>query len=122
MLRRRAGGADLARVMPISLDALDLPDVEEEPTSEVRAVDARVRRLVVDTGLRRGAAEQAWVTVSDEAGVIHFEGTPSADGCVEVAFEGAPGVENVRVLLETLTSHRQAEVRLGDGWTSHAFA
>ena len=108
--------------MPLPIDALDSPDLDLEPTSEVRAIDGRVRRLVVDTGLRRRAAEQAWVTVSDEAGAIHFEGTPSADGCVEVSFEASPGVESVRVLLETLTSHRQAEVRLGDGWTSHAFA
>jgi hypothetical protein len=121
-LRRRSCGADLLHAVPVPIDALDLPDLDLEPTSEVRAVDTRVRRLVVDTGLRRGAAEQAWVTVSDGAGAIHFEGTPSADGCVEVSFEAAPGVESVRILLETLTSHRQAEVMLGDGWTSHAFA
>jgi hypothetical protein len=106
--------------VPAPIDALDFLDLD--PTSEVRAVDARVRRLVVDTGLRRAAAEQAWVTVSDEAGAIYFEGTPSADGCVEVSFEEAPGVESVRVLLETPTSHRQAQITLGDGWTSHAFA
>jgi hypothetical protein len=109
-------------VVPLPIDALDQPDLEVEPTSEVRAVDGRVRRLVVDTGLRGRAAENAWVTVNDELGAIHFEGTPSADGCVEVAFDAAPGVSKVRVLLETLTLHRQAEVTLGDGWTSHAFA
>jgi len=122
MLRGRPGGADLRHAVPAPIDALDLPDLDLEPTSEVRAVDARVRRLVVDTGLRRVAAEQAWVTVTDDSGVIHFEGTPSADGCVEVSFEGHPGVASVRVLLETMTSHRQAHVRLADGWTSHAFA
>ena len=121
MLRRRSGGADLPLAVAVPIDALDLPDLELDPTSEVRVIDARVRRLVVDTGLRRGAAEQAWVTVSDEAGAIYFEGTPSADGCVEVSFDSAPGVESVRVLLETLTSHRQAQITLGDGWTSHVF-
>jgi hypothetical protein len=110
------------RAVPDSLDVLDFRELDLEPTSEVRAIDARVRRLVVDTGLRSGAAEDAWVTVSDEAGVIYFEGTPSADGCVEVSFEDAPGVEGVRVLLETSRSHRQAHVPLGDGWTAHAFA
>jgi hypothetical protein len=108
--------------VPLPIDALDSPDLDLQPTSEVRTFDARVRRLVVDTGLRRGAAEQAWVTVSDEAGAVHFEGTPSADGCVEVSFDEAPAVESVRVLLETSTSHRQARVTLGDGWTSHVFA
>lgn len=108
--------------VPKPLDALDQPDLDFEPTSEVRSVDGTVRRLVVDTGLRGEGAEQAWVTVSDEAGVIHFEGTPSADGCVEVSFEGAPAVRSVRVLVETARSHRQAHVMLGDGWTSHAFA
>lgn len=109
-------------MVPLRIDALDQPDLEPEPSSEVRTVDGRVRRLVVDTGLRGQAAEHAWVTVSDELGGTHFEGTPSADGCVEVAFDAAPGVGKVRVLLETLTLHRQAEVMLGDGWTSHAFA
>jgi hypothetical protein len=125
MLRPRPVGADLPGVVPAPIDTLDLldpPDLDVEPTSEVRTIDTRVRRLVVDTGLRRGAAERAWVTVSDEAGAIHFEGTPSADGCVEVSFEAAPGVRSVKVLLETLTSHRQAQVTLGGGWTSHAFA
>ena len=76
--------------MPLPIDALDSPDLDLEPTSEVRTIDGRVRRLVVATGLRRRAAEQAWVTVSDEAGVIHFEGTPSADGCVEVSTNPGP--------------------------------
>jgi hypothetical protein len=100
-------------------EPLDLRD--DEPISEVRTIDARARRLVVDTGLRGAAAEAAWVTVSDERGAVHFEGVPSADGCIEVAFEGGPSVTRARVLLETPRSHRQAVVELRDGWNAHAF-
>jgi hypothetical protein len=107
--------------VPHSLDAFDGPELDLEPSSEVRPVDAKVRRLVVDTGVRGDAAEKAWVTVTDAAGVVHFEGTPSADGCIEVSFEGAPAVRDVCVLLETARSHRQAQIALGDGWTAHAF-
>jgi hypothetical protein len=102
---------------------LDLDDFgvepERDPISEVRQVE--FRRLMVDTGIRGAAAEQAWVSVSDEAGAVLFEGTPSGDGCVEVSFEKAPRVERVRVLLETARSHRQAEVTLRDGRNAHAF-
>ncbi|MGH7298713.1 MAG: hypothetical protein ACRELB_27480 [Polyangiaceae bacterium] len=101
------------------VDPAELPD--REPTSEIRPVDGRARRLLVDTGLRGTAAEGAWVTVTDDAGAGYFEGSPSADGCVEVSFDDAPGVSAVRILLETATSHRQAQVTLGSGWTSHAF-
>jgi hypothetical protein len=101
--------------------ATRLAVIDLEPSSEVRAIDGRVRRLVVDTGLRAVAAEGAWVTVCDEKGVIYFEGTPSADGCVEVSFEGA-AVEKAQILLETGTSHRQAHLTIAEGWNSHAFA
>jgi hypothetical protein len=114
------------RVLPLELDLDDLgapapAPGDRDPISEVRQVDARIRRLVVDTGIRGAAAEQAWVTVTDEAGAVRFEGAPSADGCVEVSFEDAPGVQRVRVLLETARSHRQAEITLRDGWNAHAF-
>lgn len=102
------------------IDPADL--VELEPTSEVRPVDGTVRRLVIDTGLRGSAAEGAWVTVTDDVGTVRFEGTPSADGCVEVVFDGGPESVIARVLLETATAHRQAQVRLGAGWTAHSFA
>lgn len=110
------------RVLPLELDLDDLgTPADRDPISEVRHVDARVRRLVVDTGIRGAAAEQAWVTVTDEAGTVHFEGVPSADGCAEVSFENAPGVQRVTVLLETARAHRQAEIALRDGWNAHAF-
>jgi hypothetical protein len=101
--------------MPPRLAAIDL-----EPASEVRPMEGRVRRLLVDTGLRGADAEAAWVTVSGGDGAIHFEGMPSADGRVEVSFTGA--VESAHVQLETTTLHRQAEVKLGEGLTSYAFA
>lgn len=99
-------------------------ELEWEPTSEVRPVNATSRRLVVDTGLRGADAEAAWVTVTDEHGAVFFEGPPSADGCIDVSFErqGAASVRVARVLLETPRLHRTAEVELGDGWTAHAFA
>src|ERR1700734_1221842 len=101
--------------MPPRLAAIDL-----EPTSEVRPMEGRVRRLLVDTGLRGADAEAAWVTVSGADGAIHFEGTPASDGCVEVSF--AATVESAHVQLETTTLHRQAEGKLGEGPTSYAFA
>jgi hypothetical protein len=100
-------------------DPLDLED--QEPTSEVRAVDTRTRRLVIDTGLRGAAAEAAWVTVTDDRGAVFFEGTPSADGCIDVSFEGAPQGARACIQLETPRSHRRAEVTLTAGWTAHAF-
>jgi len=85
-------------------------------------MEGRVRRLVVDTRLRGADAEAAWVTVTVADGVIHFEGAPGSDGCVEVSFPAAPAVESAHVQLETTTLHRQAEVKLGEGATSYAFA
>jgi len=96
-------------------------ELDWEPTSEVRPVQTTCRRLVVDTGLRGADAEAAWVTITDERGAVFFEGPPSADGCVDVSFEGAPSVRTARILLETPRLHRTAEVALGEGWTSHAF-
>jgi hypothetical protein len=110
-------GAEMGMQDPVDDDfGLDL-----EPTSEVRAVAASARRLVIDTGLRGADAEAAWVTVTDERGAVFYEGTPSADGCIDVSFEGAPAVRTARVLLETARLHRTAEVELGEGWTAHAF-
>jgi hypothetical protein len=97
-------------------------DLDWEPTSEVRSVQATHRRLVIDTRLRGADAEAAWVTVTDERGAVYFEGPPSADGCVDVSFESAPSVRVARILLETPRLHRTAEVELKGVWTSHAFA
>ena len=102
--------------MPHRLAAIDL-----EPASEVRPTDGRVRRLVVDTGLRGADAEAAWVTVSGEDSAVHFEGAPTSEGRVEVSLEGAPGVARALVQLETATLHRQAQVSLGEGATAYAF-
>ncbi len=104
-------------------DPIDLDDLNQdwEPTSEVRPVGSSARRLVIDTGLRGEAAESAWVTVTDESGAVFYEGVPSADGCVDVSFEGAPQVSRACIQLETPRSHRSAEVTLTAGWTAHAF-
>jgi hypothetical protein len=97
--------------------------LESGPASEVHAIDAGACRLLVDSGLRGAAAEAAWLTVTGLDGTLYFEGSMSLDGCVEVCFEAssAPPVEIVCVRLETPTTHRQAEVRLGEGWTTHSF-
>ncbi len=97
-------------------------ELDWEPTSEVRPITSTHRRLVVDSGLRGREAEEAWLTVTDEHGAVFFEGSPSADGCIDVSFEGAPAVRTARVQLETSRLHRTAEVPLAEGWTSHAFA
>ncbi len=105
-------------------DPFELDDLaaDDQPTSEVRVLDTRVRRLVIDTGLQGDAAEAAWLTVTDETGAIYFEGAPKSDGCVTVSFTDAPQVRSARILLETPRGHRQAVVELRDGWTAHAFA
>jgi len=121
-VRPLAHGEPSSEVQPVAA-AVPAPEALVDPVSEVRPLPAAGRRLVVDSGLRGRGAEGAWITVSDEAGVVlYFEGTPGADGCVEVSFELSPQVKRVRVLLETARSHRQATVTLGAGWTSHAFS
>jgi hypothetical protein len=99
----------------------DLFDLDQEPTSEIRAVDSTARRLLVDCGMRGKAAEAALVVVMKEDGSVVFEGSPAVDGCVEVAFESTPAGHRVSIRLETARCHRQAEVVLGDGWTLHVF-
>ena len=96
-------------------------DWELEPTSEIRPVEGRGKRLVVDTGLRGAEAEAAWVTVMGPDDQVFFEGPPSADGCIDVSFETTPEVGRARVRLETARLHRTAEVELKEGWTAHAF-
>jgi hypothetical protein len=105
--------------------SIDTPEEASEggPSSEVRPVDAtvRVRSLLVSTSLRGVAAADAWVSVTDAAGAILFQGAPGDDGCITVSFEEAPNVDRVYVLLETARSHRQAEVSLGEGCTELSF-
>ena len=103
------------------------PDADTEPSdggppSDVHPIDFAAQRLVIDTGLRGRAAQAAWVTVTGADGVLYFEGSMSADGSVEVTFEGSHWVDRVCVRLETPTTHRQAEVPLGAGWTAHVFS
>jgi hypothetical protein len=95
---------------------------ESAPASDVHPIDPGARRLVLDTGLRGAPAEDAWLTVTGMDGLLLFEGPVSDCGCIEVAFDGAPCVDRVRVLLETATSHRLAEVPVCAGWTVHSFA
>jgi hypothetical protein len=101
-------------------DRADL--LESGPSSDVRPIDPRARRLVLDTGLRGELAQASWLTVTACDGFLFYEGPVSECGCLEVSFEGAPNVDRVRVLLETPRSHRLAEVALNDGWTVHTFS
>jgi hypothetical protein len=107
------------RIVPAE-DALEGAD--SGPASDVRAIDPEARRLVLDTGLRGEPAQAAWLTVSALDGLLLFEGPVSESGCIEVSFDAAPGVDRVRVLLETPRGHRLAEVPVGKGWTVHSFA
>jgi hypothetical protein len=96
--------------------------LESGPSSDVRPIDSRTRRLALDTGLRGDLASASWLTVSGCDGFLFFEGPVSECGCIEVSFEGAPKVDRVRILLETPRSHRLAEVELNEGWTVHTFS
>ncbi len=95
--------------------------LDSGPSSDVHPIDARTRRLVLDTGLRGETATAAWLAVTSDEGFLFFEGPVSETGCVEVSLEGAPQVDRVRVMLETPRAHRQAEIELNDGWTLHTF-
>jgi hypothetical protein len=99
-----------------------LEAADSGPSSDVHPIEPGARRLVLDTGLRGARAEAAWLTVTGLDGLLLFEGPVSDCGCIEVSFDGAPRVDCVRVLLETATSHRLAEVPIGEGWTVHSFA
>jgi hypothetical protein len=96
--------------------------LDSGPSSDVRPIDRRARRLALDTGLRGEGAQASWLTVTSCDGFLFFEGPVSECGCLEISFEGAPDVDRVRVLLETPRSHRLAEIALLDGWTVHTFA
>lgn len=84
----------------------------DRPASDIRAIRARTRRLVIDIGLEGDQAQAAWVTVTDPDGATCFEGTPSADGQVVVWLDARAGIEWLRILIETATSHRQTEIVL----------
>jgi hypothetical protein len=118
----RARSLDSLAIVASLDDPSDL--LESGPPSEVRPMLPRVRArsLVIASGLRGAAAETAWVTVSDLEGFVCFEGSPGADGCVELSLEEVPTLDRVRISLETATAHREAEVPLGAGRTTHVFA
>jgi hypothetical protein len=74
----------------------------------------------------RGAEppQNAWLTVTDDAGTTLFEGLLSVDDGVEieVANLGPPTQARlVRLLLETERWHRQAHVTLSEDLTEHVF-
>ncbi len=97
-------------------------DGERGPTSEVRPVEAAgARSLYVATRLRGAEAQSAIVTVTDASARVLFEGGLGADGTVHIVLEGLGEATVVRVLLETLRVHRQAEVVLARPVTEHAF-
>jgi hypothetical protein len=92
-----------------------------DPASQIRRLDGRAdgRTLRVFMWLRGREANDAWLTLSDDRGVVHFSGPVPVDGAVEVVLP--PSVDRVRVLLETASWHRQAFVGLHDGLTEHVF-
>ncbi len=94
---------------------------DHAPASEVRPAVAPPRYLLISTWLRGAEAESAWITVTDAAGGVHFEGPLLPDGRVTVAIDGAAAVQSVCVRLETLRWHRQAEVTLDEPSNVYAF-
>lgn len=97
-------------------------DTERGPSSEVRPVEAvGARSLYVATRLRGAEAQSAIVTVTDVSARVLFEGGLGADGTLHIVLEGLSDGAVVRVLLETLRVHRQAEVVLARPVTEHAF-
>jgi hypothetical protein len=77
--------------------------------------------LLVASFLRGKEAESAWVTVTDASGRAHYEGPLLPDGRVTVAIEAPPSVDRVCVRLETVRSHRQAEVLIRESSNAYAF-
>jgi hypothetical protein len=97
-------------------------DAEGGPSSEVRPVEAvTTRSLYVATRLRGAEAQSAIVTVTDVSGRVLFEGGLGADGTVHIVLDGLGERTVVRVLLETVRVHRQAEVVVARPVTEHAF-
>jgi len=96
---------------------------DDEPSSEVRRVETidRPRTLRIFTWLRGPNTEGAWLTVTDDHGGVQFEGPLSEEGDVEIPLRHAGQVERVRVLLETVRWHRQADVCLGEDLTEYVF-
>jgi hypothetical protein len=69
----------------------------------------------------RGPEPDAWLTVVDDSGKTHFEGELSGDDAVEVPLPVTPSLTRVRLNLETVRGHRQADVLLNEGLTEHVF-
>jgi hypothetical protein len=96
---------------------------DEGPSSETRPLEAAgpPRILRVFMCVREPEPEGAWLTVTDDAGKTHFEGPLSADDAVEVDLAMAPSLVRVKLQLETVRGHRQADVLLNEGLTEHVF-
>jgi hypothetical protein len=96
---------------------------DDEPSSEVRRVETidPLRILRIFTWLRGPNTEGAWLTVTDDHGAVQFEGPLSVEGDVEIPLRHAGHVERVRVLLETVRWHRQADVCLSENLTEYVF-
>ncbi len=108
---------------PVALTTIAGTEGDAEPSSEVRRVETidRPRILRIFTWLRGPNTEGAWLTVTDDRGTVQFEGPLSVEGDVEIPLCHAHHVERVRVLLETVRWHRQADVCLSEGLTEYVF-
>jgi hypothetical protein len=103
-------------------EVLEEGDAGGGPSSEVRPVEGvTARSLYVATRLRGTEAQSAVVTVTDATGRVLFEGGLGGDGTVHIVLDGLGDRAVVRVLLETLRVHRQAEVVIARDVTEHAF-
>lgn len=71
--------------------------------------------------LRTADSSDAWLTVSDEGGVVRFEGPLTEDG-VEVELPRLQACSKACLHLETASWHRQAQVELNGELVEHVFA
>jgi hypothetical protein len=97
-------------------------DGDDAPASEIRPLETEPRCLLrVFNGLRLADPAGAWLIVSDDAGVVRFEGPLTEEG-VEVDLPLPRLGCKVCLHLETSSWHRQAQVELTGDLVEHVFA
>ncbi len=114
-------GTPIGSIAPIASAELEGGGNDEDsPASETRPLEAaRPCTLRVFMCLRPAdAAQQAWLTVTDEAGGTLFEGWLPVEDGVDIEL---PCTAPVRLHLETERCHRQANVTLSEGLNEHVF-
>ena len=96
---------------------------DDAPSSSIRPIEsAEVPHLLrVFMCMRIQDLQQAWLTITDDAGKTCFEGWLTVDDGVEVVITTAQAAPKVRLLLESERWHRQAHVCREGALTEHVF-